>query len=136
MVVSGTTVTVEFTCESGGCHLNALALDPQMVLIGLVNVNTASTAVLLSLPGVTDAMAKRLIERRPYGEQGGATRGIGDLLLDSVLGVDESDTLARFRQLAHLVTVRSSMFQITSVGETLEHDHPTASQRITAVIQR
>ncbi len=136
VVVSGTTVTVELRCESAGCHLNALALDPQMVLIGLVNVNTASTAVLLSLPGVTEAVAGRLVSARPYGEQGGATRGIGDLLLGVALGVDESDKLARFRQLAHLVTVRSSMFQIISVGEALEHGHPTASQRITAVIQR
>jgi len=102
----------------------------------MVNINTASLEVLLSLPGMTQTIADRLIQQRPYGDQEEKARGIGDLLMGSVLGDTDEDTLSRFRQLAHLITVRSQVFRIMSVGETLEREKPVASQRIQAVVQR
>ncbi len=131
-------LVLQVKCESpdGVCHLNEVSLDPQVMVEGVVNINTASLDVLMSLPGMTEAVAQRIIDGRPYGDQDHKARGIGDLLIGSVLGEAEEDRLERFRRIAHLITVRSQVFQIMSVGEVLERDRPAASQRIQAVIQR
>jgi type II secretory pathway component PulK len=132
------TLVLQARCDSpsGVCHLNHIRLDPRLGLTGMVNINTASLEVLLSLPGMTQTIAERLIQHRPYGDQEEKARGIGDLLMGSVLGDTDEDRLSRFRQLAHLITVRSQVFRIMSVGETLEREKPVASQRIQAVVQR
>jgi len=132
------TFVLQVRCESpsGVCHLDHIVLDPHLTLVGMINVNTAPLEVLLSLPGMTDAIAQRLILGRPYGDQEEKARGIGDLLVGTVLGDTEEEKLNRFRRLAHLITVRSQVFQIMSLGESLERDRPTASQRIQAIVQR
>ena len=111
-------------------------LDPQLMLVGTVNLNTAPREVLLSVPGMTDPIATRLIAARPFGDQGHKARGIGDLLMGEVLGSTEEEKLERFRRLARVATVRSQVFDILSVGESLEHDKPVASKRIQAIVQR
>ena len=132
------TLTLQVKCQSTGgvCHVNHVSLDPQLMVEGLVNVNTAPLEVLLCLPGMTDAIAQRIIQNRPYGDRDHKARGIGDLLSGSVLGEAEEDKLKHFKQLAHLLTVRSHVFRVTSIGESLEREHPIASQRIQAVVQR
>ena len=132
------TLHVEVQCasQSGICHLDAVQLDPQLIRIGPVNVNTAALGVLLALPGMTDALASRIMAGRPYGDQEEKGRGIGDLLLGDVLGADEETKLATFRRLAHLLTVRSDVFQIVSVGQGTEGDRVRATQRIQTVVQR
>lgn len=131
-------LTVEVQCGgiSGVCHLDAVGLDPQLIRVGPVNVNTALREVFLALPGMTEALADRLIAGRPYGNQEGKARGIGDLLLKEVLGPDDASKLAVFEKLGHWVTVRSSVFQILSLGEALKEDKPMATQRIKTVVQR
>ena len=111
-------------------------LDPLLALPGLINVNTASRDVLRCLPGMTDSVADALIVHRPYGDVNGKARGIGDVLLGSALGQSEEDILERFRQFGHLLTTRTSTFEITSAGETMEGEHAGSAQRIRAVIQR
>ena len=111
-------------------------LDPLLFRVGPVNVNTAPLEVLRALPGVTDAVASRLIAGRPYGNQDEGGRGVGDLLMGDVLGATEEDKLAVFRQLGHLVTTRSDMFQITGLGQALDGGHVTGAQRVRSVIQR
>ncbi|MBI3087917.1 MAG: general secretion pathway protein GspK [Candidatus Omnitrophica bacterium] len=132
------TLTLQARCESssGVCHLLHLWLDPQLTLLGMLNVNTAPKEVLLTLPGMTDLIVDRLIAGRPYGDQEEKARGVGDLLIGSVLGDAEADKLARFRQIAHLVTVRSQVFEILSLGEAMEDGRSGASQRIQAIVQR
>ncbi len=131
-------LTLEISCASisGICHVDNVQLDPRLVNMGLINVNTAPLAVLLSLPGMTETLASRIIAGRPYGDQDGKGRGIGDLLMGNVLGAEERDQLAAFQRMAHLLTTRSSVFQILSLGQTLTDDRIEATQRITAIVQR
>ena len=72
-------------------------LDPQFIRVGPVNINTAPVEVLRALPGMTDALATRIIAHRPYGDQDQKGRGIGDLLLGDVLAADEEDKLRNER---------------------------------------
>ena len=132
------TLTLEVRCVSadGVCHLDNVRLDPQLIRVGPVNINTAPEEVLLALPGVTKTLAQRIITGRPYGDQDGKGRGIGDLLVGEVFAADEEGKLAVFRRLAHLLTTRSDVFQIVSLGQAIDGDRPTATQRIHAVIQR
>ena len=132
-------LTLEATCASAGgvCHMKTVRLDPQLLRIGPVNVNTASQDVLLSLPGMTQVRVARIMAGRPYGDQDHKARGIGDLLMGTVLGEDEQSKLELFRQVAHLLTVRSDVFQIISLGQSLlDNDHVGATQRIQTVVQR
>lgn len=132
------TLALELTCASanGICHFDHAQLDPQLIRIGPINVNTAPLEVLLSLPEVNEAMASRIMAGRPYGDQERRGRGIGDLLLGAVLGEGEQEKLAAFQRLAHLLTTRSDVFQIVSLGQAIEGDHVEAAQRIVTVVER
>lgn len=131
-------LTLEAMCvsPSGICHCDYARLDPRLMRVGPVNINTAPEAVLLSLPGMTEAMASRVIANRPYGDQDQKGRGIGDLLVTDVFGSEEEDKLRMFRQLAHLLTTRSDVFQILSLGQATARDRVEASQRVKTVVQR
>ena len=131
-------LTLEVTCQSPGgiCHFNHAQLDPQPIRVGPINVNTAPRDVLLALPGMTEALASRIIAGRPYGDQDHKGRGIGDLLMGEVLGTDEEERLEAFRRLAHLLTTRSDVFQIISLGQATDDDRTRATQRIITVVQR
>jgi len=129
---------LQVRCESmsGICHVDHLALDPRPVRVGLININTADRAVLLALPGMTDALATRLIAGRPYGDREDKGRGIGDVLLDDTLGSTEEEVLDVFRRVAHLMTTRSQVFHLLSLGQALDRQQPTATQRIEAIVER
>ena len=132
------TLTLEVTCSSpsGICHADHVRLDPQLIRIGPVNVNTAPVGVLLALPGMTDALASRIIAGRPYGDKNHTGRGIGDLFLGDVLGTDEEAKLETFRRLAHLLTTRSEVFQILSLGQGMDGSRVQATQRVQTIVQR
>jgi hypothetical protein len=85
---------------------------------------------------MTDQLASRIIAGRPFGDQDQKGRGIGDLLAGEVLGTTEEDRLDTFRQIGHLLTTRSDMFHITSLGQALDDEQVGATQRIQTVIQR
>ncbi len=132
------TLTLEAVCASvsGICHLDYIRLDPRLIRIGPVNVNTVSLEVLRAMPGMTEALASRIVVGRPYGDQHQKSRGIGDLLAGDVLGSTEEDTLDTFRMLGHLLTTRSDMFEIISMGQAMEAGRAGAVQRVRTVIQR
>jgi hypothetical protein len=132
------TLTLYVQCFSpnGVCHLDALSLDPQLVRVGLLNINTAARDVLLTLPEMTEPLADRMIAGRPYGDRQEKGYGVGDLLLGETLGTDEEERLAVFRRLAHLCTTRSEVFHITGVGQKTDDAKVQASQRIVTVVQR
>lgn len=142
MIGSGTMpanrLTVEVRCAStsGICHVDCLRLDPRLLRVGPANVNTAAPEVLLALPGATQDLVSRIIANRPYGDKASKARGIGDLLIGDTLGGSEEDKLAAFKRLAHLLTTRSEVFQILSLGQVVSAQHPEASQRIEAIVQR
>ena len=125
-------------CASPGgiCHVDYAQLDPELIHVGAINVNTAPLEVLRALPGMTDALAARIIAGRPYGNRDGKRRGIGDLLQGSVLGGSEEEKLDAFRQIAHLLTVRSDVFQIISFGQMLDEDRVRSTQRVETIVQR
>lgn len=131
-------LTLEVVCESPSsiCHVDAIRLDPELIRIGPVNINTASREVLWVLPGMTAALADRIIAGRPYGNKGQKAYGLGDVLLGEVLGGDEETKLAVFSQLGHWITTHSSVFEIISVGQALQDGRPSATQRIKTVVQR
>ena len=54
----------------------------------------------------------------------------------SVFGTDEETKLTAFRRLAQLLTTRSEVFQILSVGQALDEDRVGATQRIRTIVQR
>ena len=131
-------LTLQVRCgsPSGVCHADHVRLDPRLVQVGGVNINTASEAVLRALPGVTETIAQRIMKGRPYGDLQQKGRGIGDLLLGDVLGSTEEDRLQIFRLMGHVVTTRSNVFRVLSLGEALDNGRSTATQRIVAVVQR
>ena len=132
------TLTLEVRCasQSGICHVSRARLDPQLVRLGAINVNTAPREVLLAMPGMTETRVARLIEGRPYGDQNRKGRGIGDLLLSEALGTDDEEKLEAFRRLGHLLTTHSDTFQILSLGQATDHHHVNATQRIFTVVER
>lgn len=131
-------LTLDVAClsTSGVCHLTRAQLDPRLVRVGPVNINTAPLEVLRALPGMTEPLASRLMAGRPYGDQSHQQRGIGDLLDGAVLGSTEEEKLAVFRRLASWVTTRSQVFQIRSIGQALEELKARATQRIQTIIER
>jgi len=85
-----------------------LTITDEEVLPGLVNVNTAPKEVLLCLPGMTNRLAERIVERRSSDLGSFAT--VADLA--TIEGVDA----ATFAELLPNVTVRSSVFEALAVG--------------------
>ncbi len=126
---------------TGTAHADFVQLDPQLIAIGRVNVNTASAAVLQALPGVDAATAAAIVAHRPYER-------IGDLLLSGALGPlgsgdggaeDRSRQQAaeqRFAALANLVTVRSNTYEVVAVAQALRGDRVVAQQKLRTVIER
>ena len=76
--------------------------------LGLINLNTAPPEVLAALPGMEGTMAQALVTRR---EKQGPFTQVGEMLL--VQGI----TPEAFRQAADLLTMRSSVFRVSSTGE-------------------
>ncbi|MCA9415679.1 MAG: general secretion pathway protein GspK [Candidatus Omnitrophica bacterium] len=88
--------------------LNEFTTRDEKILPGLVNVNTASYAVLLALPGMTEELAETIVNRKK-SEAGGFT-SVGELAsLDGM-------TLDTFSKLLPHITVRSNVFEAQAIG--------------------
>jgi general secretion pathway protein K len=85
--------------------LNNLGVNTSTSVTGRINLNTASEAVLNSIPGMTPDMTSAILTRQQDGFQ-----GIGDLT--SVPGVD----LNWLQQTADQFVVGSSTFRVRAVG--------------------
>lgn len=72
-------------------------------LEGRININTADTTILLTLPGMTEEIAQQIIDQRPYAN-------VGELLTQGVLNGEQ------FRQMASRLCTKSSVFIIRSIG--------------------
>ncbi len=123
----------------GAATFDYLLLEPALLIPGRININTAETEVLQSLPGIDQEVANQVIEGRPYGDQGGLRMGIGDLVTSGVLKVGSSesnDVFATLGRIANLVTVRSDHFEIIATGQWLRKGVILAEKRIRAVVER
>ena len=92
---------------------------------GRININTAISTVLQTLPGVTAELADR-IQRHRLAKPGGF-RSIAELLFL------EGMTIGHFKQMAPLTTVRSNVFTIRSMGQA---EHTPLTHWVEAVVER
>ena len=97
-------ITVKWLAE----HLDELTLTDDDRLPGRVNVNSASRQILLALDKMNEATAEAIIRRQDSGQ--GPFSSVGDLFLENVITEDQ------FKAFAEKLTVRSSVFEIRSVG--------------------
>lgn len=86
----------------------AVTTSDEAVLKGLVNINTASHAVLACLPGVTEPLARAIVRVRAQRKEGFET--VADLL--DVAGMSAEE----FRQVCPYISVRSDVFRVLSFG--------------------
>lgn len=87
-------------------HWEELTLTDDDRIVGLINVNTASRAVLESVPGMEPSMADAIIQGR---ETAGGYLGLGSLYKTAL---NEQE----FQRVARHLTVRSNVFRIVSTG--------------------
>lgn len=90
---------------------------------GLININTASSVVLRCLPGITEELARAIIN---YRSSAGYFPNIAHLL--KVPGMDRG----LFKQLSALITARSETFRIVSEGRV---GAGGARRRIEVIVQ-
>ncbi len=57
------------TASQGTAGSKALSKPKAAAKVKLVDINSASAAVLKTLPGISDAQAAKIIAGRPYGSQ-------------------------------------------------------------------
>ncbi|MFP4143622.1 MAG: helix-hairpin-helix domain-containing protein [Phycisphaeraceae bacterium] len=117
-------VTSEITLKWLADNLDRLTLSDEERIYGRINLNTASSEVLETLPEVGPAEAEAIIAHR--GSSSGPLRSVGELL--GVRGIEEDV----FKAVAERVSVRSSVFEVTSVGTA-----PTGARTtLTAIVDR
>lgn len=87
--------------------LDAVTTSPATRLEGKINLNTASEAVLMSIPDMTEDLANGIVAYQSTG-----FTKLSDLL--QVSGFTDANNLQRF---ASYFTVRSSIFLVRVVGE-------------------
>jgi len=90
--------------------IDDVTLKSDDVLMGRINVNTATKTVLKTLPGMDDDLASAIIRYREGNAQGFSS--IADLMDLS------SMTKEKFSKMEDFITVRSNVFQIKSYGSS------------------
>ena len=114
----------QITLEWLANNLDKFTTQDEDQLPARININTAPRHVLLTLPGVTAEAADSIVAFRDSSK--GPFESLGDLITGNI--VDEGV----FRQIGELITVRSNVFQATSVGTAASGIRCT----ITAIIDR
>jgi DNA uptake protein ComE-like DNA-binding protein len=85
-----------------------LTITEDEKLPGLINVNTAPREVLVCLPGMTNQLADRIVERR--------SSDLGSFTTVADLGTVEGVDAEKFGSLLPYITVRSTVFEVLAVG--------------------
>lgn len=106
---AGTVVRSPVNAEELEVIMNRTTTARQRVEIGLVNVNTASAAVLAAIPGLDAALAREIVDARL--ELPASARGNVAWLYSN--GVVDAQT---FRQIAPRLTARGYQYHIRSIG--------------------
>jgi len=84
-----------------------ISVTDREVIPGRININTASEAVLLTLPEMNQALARNIIESQP--------RQTGYVSVADLLKLDEV-AIEPFIKIAPLITVRSNVFTVRCQG--------------------
>ncbi len=105
--------------------MDRLTVVNQPVLIGQINVNTASAPVLRTIPGLTEADVEAIVSRQQ--QLGGEDKMTPAWLVTSGALPPE-----KFALVSNLVTTRSIQFKVDAIGFA---DHVGAAARIQAVIE-
>ena len=100
----------EFTLKWLANNLDSLTLTDDVRLVGRVNVNTAPTEVLRTLPKMTKETVHKILSRQVSGK--GPLAEVSELLTDKIL------TEEQFKAVAERLTVRSAVLEIRSRGVT------------------
>lgn len=86
--------------------LNFVVLTPEPYTWGRININTAPRDVLMTLPGITAAIADAIENYRPPSLSNNAFNNIQEIM--SIAGIDE----AEFKPISNLITVRSDVYRV------------------------
>lgn len=100
----------EISLQWVGDHLDEMSMTDDEVVLGRINVNTASREVLLTVPGLTDKAVDKILSYRESAS--GPANTVGDLLRHGAL------TDAQFKLAAEKLKVQSNVFSLTSRGRT------------------
>ncbi|MCJ7543332.1 MAG: general secretion pathway protein GspK, partial [Phycisphaerae bacterium] len=90
-------------------HTDQITVTNRRTIRGLINVNTASKDVLLTLPSLSAESAEAMVARRASAK--GAYTSVGQLLGGPL-------TEQEFKAVAERCTVRSNIFEVRSRGVT------------------
>ncbi len=99
----------EITLRWVADHMDQITVTNRRTLRGLINVNTASKDVLLTLPSLSAESAETIVARRTSAK--GAYTSVGQLLGDPL-------TEEEFKAVAERCTVRSNVFEVHCRGVT------------------
>ena len=109
-------------------YFDSVILTPERRTYGRINIDTADTVVLMSLPGIDQNIAQAIIDYRenPKGydgnpateEDNGPFDNIGEILNVQVSGKPAID-LDAFSKISNLITTKSKIFTIISTGQAL-----------------
>lgn len=105
-------------------HAEEISVSDDSRLPAKLNINTASREVLMSLPGLSEELADRIVADRSSSNGGFAS--LADVLERHLLSDDV------FRAVFEKLTVRSDVFSVESVGVSASG----VQRRILAVIDR
>jgi DNA uptake protein ComE-like DNA-binding protein len=114
----------QLTIQWLAAHAEYITLNENPRQPGKINVNTASSEVLMTLPGINREIGDRIVNER--SSSSGVFKTLADLLERHVL--DEQV----FRNVFEKLTVRSDVFTVESIGTS----GAGVQRRILAVIDR
>ena len=105
-------------------NLGELTVTDESKLYGRINVNTAPRQVLMTLPEMTADAVDEIIKQRE--SRLGGFSSVGKLFLEKTINERQ------FKAVAEMLTVKSNVFQVVSVGKT----QSGIARRIVAMVDR
>jgi len=99
--------------EDGPLKIINFILEPEFIVSGRININTARKEILnLLLPSNSG-----IISQRPFGERSKRRLGIGDLLETTALGLTEFQKINNFKLICPFITTRSDVYEVITEAE-------------------
>jgi DNA uptake protein ComE-like DNA-binding protein len=143
-------VTVSIDSASSGIRfadiIDLLTISADDRIIGKININTASSDVLMAVPGMTLSLAEEIVNYRilngKYNEitELGAIAGFCGInnIDDDGNGIvdDEHEKQIYFNQMADWLTVRSNIFTLRATGSTAKEKVTVSTSSLLVVIDR
>ncbi|MFQ5685982.1 MAG: lamin tail domain-containing protein [Candidatus Scalindua sp.] len=110
---------------------------PEYLIPGLINVNTAPTEVLQSLPNIDSIIGNAIdtLENKPYTSIGDLVAKVPDI---TNTGATKWDREKPLRSISNLITTRSNVFTVYVTAQITDEAMSTvyAEKRILAIVDR